>query len=222
MMLCSENPWIAAGTLMASIVLGSLPGCLLIHRTSGNGCGEMKKTSMKAAGCAAMTGGFFTLTVLLRGNIGVSALRDFGLSVILLRVSLCDLRHYEIPEKALLGGVLLWPLWLFFGGLSEEFHAWSAFCDGALSAALFSLVLLILTLIAEKLVRKEILGGGDIKLIFMVMLHLGFLCGLICLVIAILSGLVFVTTGRQRRFPFGPSVAIGTLSALLLDSIFWG
>ncbi|MBP5294301.1 MAG: prepilin peptidase [Lachnospiraceae bacterium] len=214
-----ENPWILAGKVVSSLVLGSFLGLLFAHRAFRNACEEAEKASRKAIGCAMMTGCFFTLTVLLRGNIGASVLRDWALFVILLSVSFRDIKSYQIPRKALLSGIFLWSLWLIVGGLSGEVSAWSAFADGVLSAGVFSWLLLILTLVAERLIRKETLGGGDIKLIFMVMLHLGFLRGFLCLVLSVLSGLVFLIFRRQKRFPFAPSIAAGAIVSMLVDCI---
>ena len=219
MICCLENPWILLGKLVSSCVLGSFLGVLLLRRESGEAFEGAAKASRKAAGFAVLTGSFFTLTALLRGNIGASGLRDWMLFVIFLNASLRDLKSFEIPGKTLPEGVVLWLLWLIVGGLFGEIDAWAAFSDGALSAAVTTLLLLILTLGAEYLFRKEILGGGDIKLIFMVMLHLGFCRGFLCLVLALFSGLIFLIITRQKRFPFAPSITAGAALSMLLGVV---
>ncbi|MBR3437442.1 MAG: prepilin peptidase [Lachnospiraceae bacterium] len=215
-----ENPWILVGKLVSSFVFGTCLGYLLLGRESRNACEETVKESRKAIGFAVMTGSFFTLTVLLRGNPGASGLRDWALFLILLEASIRDFKSYEIPKKALPEGVLLWLLWLIFGGLQGEIPAWAAFLDGALSATVYSLVLLILTLMAEHLFRKETLGGGDIKLIFMVMLHLGFLRGFACIMMSLVFSLTALLMKRSGKIPLAPPIALGTAVSLLLGIFF--
>ena len=202
MEILKENPWITAGMTSASCVLGTLLGERLL----------------KAVLPAMLLGSCFTAAALLRGDIGPSTLRDWGLFLILFLVSASDLRQFEIPDRPLIGGVLLWVFWLILGGLLKDMDVLCAALSGGFAAVCFSAVLLALALVMDHLFRKETLGGGDIKLIFMVMLHLGVLRGFLCLVLSLVSGLLFILIRRDRRIPWAPSIAAGTLISLFMGT----
>ena len=176
------------------------------------------KRLLKAAFPALLLGLFFTASALLRGGLGPSTLRDWALSLILFVVSASDLRQFEIPDRPLISGILLWLLWLIPGGLLKDMDVLYTALSGGLAAVCFCAVLLVLSLAMDHLFRKETLGGGDIKLIFMVMLHLGILRGFLCLILSLVSGLLFILIRRDRRIPWAPSITIGTLISLLMGT----
>lgn len=60
----------------------------------------------------------------------------------------------------------------------------------------------------EKLLGREAMGGGDIKLLFLTGLFLGWKRNLLCLVAACVIGIVWgllQKTGRRRGHPVGPA-----------------
>ena len=194
-------------------LLGSEIGILLSGEETGR---RTQGRFLTKAIAALLSGIFFMLALLLRGAPGPSCLRDWGLFMILTAVSVTDLRCRKIPNGLILFGIALWLLWLVFGGLTGDVDILPAFLFGIAAAAVFSGVLLFLSLLADRIFRKETLGGGDIKLIFMVMLHLGFFRGFLCLAAALVSGLIFLLVKRGGRIPWAPSIAIGACTALLL------
>ena len=155
MEILKENPWITAGMTASSFILGVLLG----------------KRLLKAAFPALLLGLFFTASALLRGGLGPSTLRDWALSLILFVVSASDLRQFEIPDRPLISGILLWLLWLIPGGLLKDMDVLYTALSGGLAAVCFCAVLLVLSLAMDHLFRKETLGGGDIKLVFALLLQ---------------------------------------------------
>ena len=217
----TENTWITAGLLAASFITGALSGILAERAgsrfSSGPECAERHRQDIEAA---FLLGTYFLLTVRIRGGFGLTALRDFCLSGILLRAAVSDLHSYEIPEGTLSRGIVLWLLWLILGGFSGGLDAQSAFLSGLLSAIVLSGLLLILSLITDRIFGKETLGGGDIKLLFMILLHLGFLRGILCLILSMASGLIFIFLRKKRSIPWAPSIALGAMTSLLLGAYF--
>ena len=73
--------------------------------------------------------------------------------------------------------------------------------------------LLLVTLVAETLLKKKCLGGGDIKLLFVVCLYLGFWHTLYALAIACgFELLCLLSAGKQGRigpFSFAPAITAG-------------
>lgn len=78
---------------------------------------------------------------------------------------------------------------------------------------------LLLVLGMEKLLGREAMGGGDIKLLFLTGLFLGWKRNPLCLVAACFIGIVWGLLQKKRgggeAIPWGPSIALGAwLTAL--------
>lgn len=88
------------------------------------------------------------------------------------------------------------------------------------AAAIFAFSLWLIGLLVSKLLKKEALGFGDVKLFFVAGLGLGFkllpefmmLSGIIGIVI----GLVWKKVRKEDVFPFGPAIIISFYIMLLL------
>ncbi|MDY6308986.1 MAG: prepilin peptidase [Oribacterium sp.] len=91
---------------------------------------------------------------------------------------------------------------------------------GLLTAALIGGGMLLISLIMDKVLGKESMGGGDIKLFFATGFYLTPLLGLFNLVLCCLIGLVFVFAFKKQKIPFGPSICIGTFISLLFGNQF--
>ena len=88
------------------------------------------------------------------------------------------------------------------------------------AAIVFGGGILLLSLVMDRVLGRESMGGGDIKLLAVTGLYLGFIGTLLTLIIACVAGLVFsiARKGRlddeEKAFPFGPWIAIA--SAIVL------
>ena len=93
------------------------------------------------------------------------------------------------------------------------------------SPAQFFGVLAALPLLIAALIRPECMGGGDIKLLCLTGLYLGWMKNLLCLLLACVLGIVFAlvtlkrrgTEGDARLIPWGPSISAAAILTLL-----WG
>ena len=155
---------------------------------------------------------FAALTLLCLWLFGLTALclRNYIFLCCLFCLSLVDLDSFLIPDGCLIIPALAWLLTLPL--IRPE------------NAALYPLAALIygggtlgLSLIMDNVLKKESLGGGDIKLFALMGLYLGPLASLFALMFSCVIGLLFVLLsgyGRGKPFPFGPSIAAA--SALML------
>ena len=91
---------------------------------------------------------------------------------------------------------------------------------GLLTAAIIGGGMLLLSLIMDKALGKESMGGGDIKLFFVTGFYLTPLLGLFNLVLCCLIGLIFVVAFKKQKIPFGPSICMGTFISLLFGAQF--
>lgn len=131
---------------------------------------------------------------------------------LLVIITVSDIAYMLIPDKVLLPvGIVLLALRLFI-----PLDPWWDAIAGALVG--FGLLLLI------AIVSKGGMGGGDIKLFFVIGLVLGVSGTLLTLFLASLIGAIaglFMLRkseqGRKTPVPFGPSIALGAVI-----TYFWG
>ena len=141
------------------------------------------------------------------------------LTLALLVQSVIDFRYQIIPDGITLPGIVVGVL---LSGFFPSLHGQSVWWMG-LKASLIGLFLgggflYALGTIAEWILKKEAMGGGDVKLLAMIGSLLGwhgvlwtlFLSSLLGAVI----GLYFKLKTGEEKIPFGPYIAMGAVSYL--------
>lgn len=170
--------------------------------------------------CGAKVSARYPLTELFFAAVSVACLLRFDLSTECLRnwvflcclfcLSLVDFDSYTIPDGC---------LWIALG-------VWIAalpFLRPGLRAILLSLLaglvygggMLLVSLILDRVLKKESLGGGDIKLFAVVGLYLGIVGGLFAMMLACVFGLLFALLRKAKSIPFGPSISLASGLVLL-------
>ena len=132
-------------------------------------------------------------------------------AAILLILSLTDAAKRIIPNQLLIALAVNRVVWFFLRG-----EDWSAGLE-VLKALIVPITLLILVLLAEKLMKRELMGGGDIKLLLALALYLSWAQLLLTLLLGCLAGLAFAALTRKKRgmaLPFGPFLAAGALAVV--------
>jgi len=132
-------------------------------------------------------------------------------AALLLTLSLADVFRRIIPDSILLLLVSNRLFWLpvLGQGVRELLEA--------AKAAAVPAVLLALVLALEKLTGREVMGGGDIKLLFALALYLTWAELLLALLAGCLLGLLWAAlAGREKTgaVPFGPFLSAGALLAV--------
>ncbi len=177
--------------------------------------------------------GFLFAAYLYRFGFSFLTLRYLILAVILLGLSLVDLKSYTIPDRFILAGILGWlctvPLITllptseisafafseqpsYLSGLPTFFQRFgmnlgAELFYSLLGAVLFGGGMLVLTLLFDHFTGKEGMGGGDIKLFFVCGLYVKPGCILLLLLFSCFLGLMFTALLKKKRIPFGPSIA---------------
>lgn len=152
------------------------------------------------------------VSVVLRYDVSLAALRYLVLLCILLGLSLVDLETCEIPDGFIVAGIVWWAVTLPLMG--EPVLA--QLKEGLLGGIAIGGGMLVLSLIFDFVTKKEGMGGGDIKLYFMVSLYLGIGSGLLNLIFSCVIGLIFAAVLRKNKIPFGPSIAAATWVSLIV------
>lgn len=130
------------------------------------------------------------------------------LALLLLAVSLTDQAKRIIPNKLLLLAAANRVVWFFVLG------NWGQEALAALTACAVPVVLLVLVLAGEKLSGRELMGGGDIKLLFVLALYLSWAELLLMLLASCLLGIIWAGITRRKAgtvMPFGPFLAAGAV-----------
>ena len=158
---------------------------------------------------------FAALTVLclLRFDLTPLCLRNLLFLGCLFLLTLTDLDAMLIPDGCHIAAIVAWVAFLPFVGMPKgeilaHVIAGVALCGGLLG----------ISLVMDRILGRDSLGGGDIKLLAVVGLYLGPIGAMFALVLACVIGLAVhgLRRGAEgRAFPFGPSIAVAAAAMLL-------
>ena len=153
-----------------------------------------------------------TVLVLLRFDLSVLCLRNYVFVCCLFCLALVDLEVYLIPDGCLIVSAAVWLVTLPFVGWS-----WTYVWQHLLAALLFGGGILLLSLLMDRLLKKESLGGGDVKLFAVMGLYLGLAPSLLAVILSCVLGLLLglVKRNEERHIPFGPAISLATAIVLL-------
>ena len=171
--------------------------------------------------------------IILFSILAVLCLIRFGLSVICLRnlillgclfcLSLVDLESYIIPDSCLIIAATAWVAAIPFE--YEKYGTLMGIGTHVLSAFVYGGGVLAISLLMDIVLKKESLGGGDIKLIAVMGLYLGMDASLFAMLISCILGLIFVLVRKEIHpnaedyFPFGPAIAVSIWIILMYGDL---
>lgn len=182
----------------------------LLHRGRCRYCG--RKIPLH---CFLSEAGLGFLSVLCAARLGASmeALRAVAAVSILLGLTLTDLAAQIIPDCFVASLGIVYALTLPF--LSTDVN--SSLRAGIMGALFIGGGISLLAFSMRRILKKEVMGGGDLKLLFVLGLYLGIGKGVVCILAACLGGLFMMAVRRSSKIPFGPFLALGFILSLL-----WG
>ncbi len=207
----------------------------LIQRGRCRNCGQKisARYPLTELACALMT-----VLCLLRFDLTILCLRNYIFLCCLFLLTLTDLEDMTIPDGCLIAAAAAW-----IAALPFTFKSWPDILFSVLAGLLYGGALLGVSLVMDKLLGRDSLGGGDIKLFAVIGLYLGMVGTLFTMVFACVIGLVIhgvsaffrkhETAGisdnntetsdnepesgeeNEGAFPFGPSIAVAAAYMLL-------
>ncbi len=205
----------------------------IFHRGKCRYCGA--KLSSAHLFAETLTGLVFLIFV-FRYDISLQLLEMLLFACILLASSFADLEGYIIPDRYVIAGIVLRIPFYF---LLPDFRG--NLIDSLIGGFAVGGGLLLLVLVYEKIRKIEAMGGGDIKLLFVTGLYLGWAKNILCLLLACLLGIIFALVTQkikqkknakkskknkkkkadaddasEKIFPWGPSIAAAAIIALLV------
>lgn len=152
-----------------------------------------------------ITGIVFVLLFIKNKYLNYLYLKDIILSLILIGLSIIDIKSYIIPDGFIIGGIINY---LFF-----EFD--DIYLD-LIRAFIISVFIYLLVIIMNKNNHKDNMGMGDIKLIFMISHYFDAYKVLIIILLASILGLIEILIHKRNKIPFGPFIAIACIITLTL------
>ncbi len=175
----------------------------------------------------------YPLVELITGGLFLLVYYWFGLTLefvhgclfvaLLIPVSWIDARWYIIPNVIVATGLTL-GLGIT-AAITAQQQDWFYLLEHLIGAVVGSGILLLIGILGKAILRKEAMGGGDIKLMALIGLFLGAWPHLLIVVVlsAFIGSIVgllliaFTERSRQHPIPYGPFLAV----AATLD-LFWG
>ena len=170
---------------------------------------------------------FVFVSFVWKYEISVLTLRYLVLGCILFTLSMIDLDSYCIPNRFIIAGIVWWAVTLPFSGNGIYSMGMEAIVrqvkSGLFGAAVIGGGLLLLSLLMDQILKKDSLGGGDIKLFFMLELYFGLGAGLFHMILACIVGIFMAAVLKKNRIPFGPAISLAAWITCLWgnDIVHW-
>lgn len=169
--------------------------------------------------CDARIAPTYLIVEVITAVVFLTIFMKFGFSVklpiylvffcLLIIITFIDLERQLIPDVIAIPGIIV--------GIATSFFTVSL-RSSLLGAATGALVIVALAVIGKAILKKEAMGGGDIRLLAMIGSFLGWVDVLSVLFIGSFIGLIFGLSMRQRELPFGPYLAAAAFIVIMMGS----
>ncbi len=158
------------------------------------------------------TGCLFALSYLIFGFSWQLLISLLFISMILI-IIISDYLYLIIPDEILIVfGSLLWIVIIISEGIKTGLFM---LAEGAVAF----IIMYLLKLTGDFLFKKESMGGGDIKLMFIIGMILGYQLAIINIFLASIIGLpiafIIMLKKKEHIIPFGPFLGIASIIILL-------
>ena len=159
--------------------------------------------------------GFIFVFLILRFGLTPQTAEYMLLACILLALSIIDLDSMELPGVPMLAAALSWCAFLCTYPQPIE-----RIKSGLVGGLVLGGGVLAIVLVMDKILGRETMGGGDIKLFALMGLYFGLGRGLLLVIISCFVGLAFALAAQKgnREFPFGPCIAAAALPTALFGT----
>lgn len=228
------------------LVMGSALNCLALRLASGKKWSGNSRSACPACGhtlsapdlvplfswlflggkcryCKAPVSIRYPLTEAALAVIYVCLLLKFGLTLQLITsmifasclfcLSLVDLDTQIIPDRFLVIPLIARTAELLLTG------GFRSLLSGAAPGFIIAGSVLVISLVMDRLLKKDTMGGGDIKLLFVIGLFLTLPACMLMVMIACVVGIfmasVMMRVSPDTPFPFGPALSLAAVITML-------
>ena len=123
-----------------------------------------------------------------------------------------DIRKRIIPNWVIFSTVFLWICWQIALFIVDEKPP---SLENAIGAVVVLVALVVFVNICERICKKYLFGGGDMKLIACTTLFLGVYGMMIALFFACIISLIYAIPKLRNGIPFAPCMFCGALISLM-------
>ena len=234
---------------LLGLVMGSALNCLALRLASGKKWSGKERSACPACGhvltacdlvplfswlflrgkcryCKAPVSPRYPLTEAVLAAVYVALLLKYGVSLRLVTplifasclfcLSLVDLDTQIIPDRFIVIPIIARAAELLLTG------GFKGLLSGALPGLVIAGAVLIVSLIMDKVLGKDTMGGGDIKLLFVIgmFLPLGqcLLMIMIACVVGIFMASLLMKVSPETPFPFGPALSLAAIVTLFIGT----
>ena len=165
-----------------------------------------------------LTGILFLLSYLVFG-FNIKFFISITFISILIIISISDIKYYIIPDEVLITGFILLLIEFIINMLINKLGIFNGLIKPILNGLGSFAILYLFKTLGDFMFKKESLGGGDIKLMFIIGLVLGFDMSLVTLFlssfIALPLSVISLIKNDNNILPFGPYLSISAVILLL-------
>lgn len=150
-------------------------------------------------------GGLIFVLIDKKYELNLYSLKYFSLAIILMLISFNDIETMIIPDGLIVFGIV------------NDFMFDRYFLYSLLKGLVIGGIIMSLSLMMKKNKGKEMIGGGDIKLIFMLSLYINVQSSLMAIIYSCLMGVTYslLTNKTKECFPFGPFICLAYLLRII-------
>ncbi len=166
------------------------------------------------------------VSIFLRYGLTLEAAELVAFASVLLVLSLTDLDEYVIPNATIVAAIVVRAAYVVAVGLTGSGVALALARDSIVSGVVVAVPIIALALIMDRVLGRDSLGGGDVKLFFVAGLYFGWQQCIFIILLACVLGIVFGMVGQSqhsddgksdpRLIPFGPSIALACWVCMLV------
>ncbi|MBR3326701.1 MAG: prepilin peptidase [Atopobiaceae bacterium] len=164
------------------------------------------------------------VSLAVRYGLTLEMLELVAFASVLLVLSLTDLDEYLIPNATIVAAMLVRVAYIVAMGATGQADAMALLRDSLVGGVVVAVPILLLALVMDRVLGRESLGGGDVKLLFVAGLYFGWQQCLFLVVVACVLGLLLAVLGVNgggdgddpHLIPFGPSIALACWITMLV------
>lgn len=167
------------------------------------------------------------VSLLLRYGLTLETLELVAFASVLLVLTLTDIDEYIIPNKTIFAAIAIRVAYVAAVAALRLGDAAQIAMTSLVGGFAVGLPLLGLVLVMDRVLGRDSMGGGDLKLFFVAGLYFGWQQCLFLVVVACVLGIVFGAAGqriagdgegglRGKLIPFGPAIAASCWITMLV------
>ena len=128
--------------------------------------------------------------------------RYYVVIITMFSIVICDFRYYIIPD--MFHVILIINRVLYMNSIDELYVS-------LINVLIIVITIYMTSIVLNRLLHKETIGGGDIKLLFSLGIYYSYMVNICCMMISCIMALIYMFISKRRMIAFGPFICLGYL-----------